>query len=451
MALQNIERFSLSYALLKYFSKFWHHRVFYRKVQYAHREKVPVNEHIIFTANHQNALMDALAIGYAFNNQPVFVARSDIFSNKLIGNILYWLKILPVYRIRDGYESLKKNELTFKKTVDVILNKNGFVILPEGNHAGFRRLRPLKKGFARIAFQSEEAEKFSLDIKIIPVGIEYEKYENYRATLLVVFGNPLEVSSFYHDYLENQAVALNKLKVALSEKMKPLMINIESKKYYSLYNELRKFYRHSAIIKLKLNQKSLFDAFKADKQFIASLVSYENACPEKIPELDEAMKEFLNLSKMIGFGVEELQRKNIGIFKLFIGFFGITIFSPFAFYGFVNNALAWQLPRFAASLINDKQFHSSLKYVLSMLLFPLFYIVQTIVFESIAGNWLQSLFYFISLPLSGIIAWHWWKFGLQLLRYTQFFVQKEKKSIHYIRINELYAKLMAFADKAFDK
>ena len=90
----------------------------------------------------------------------VFLARADIFKKKFIAAILYFLKILPVYRIRDGFSSLKGNDEIFTKTIDVLKNKNGLVILPEGDHSGFRRLRQLKKGICRVAFQSDEATDF---------------------------------------------------------------------------------------------------------------------------------------------------------------------------------------------------------------------------------------------------------------------------------------------------
>ena len=106
-----------------------------------------------------------------------FSLQGLIFSRrKMIASILYFLKILPVYRIRDGFSSLKGNDEIFLKTIDVLKNKNGLVILPEGDHAGFRRLRQLKKGICRVAFQSDEATGFNLKIKIIPVGIEYSNY-----------------------------------------------------------------------------------------------------------------------------------------------------------------------------------------------------------------------------------------------------------------------------------
>jgi len=173
MGKENIEKYSARYALLKTFAGFWHNNVFYRKVIVHGRENINPDHHLIFAPNHQNALMDALAVLFTHKGQPIFLARADIFKRKSIAAILYFLKILPVYRIRDGFSSLKSNDEIFSKTIDVLKHKNGLVILPEGDHSGFRRLRQLKKGICRIAFQSDEATGYNLKIKIIPVGIEF--------------------------------------------------------------------------------------------------------------------------------------------------------------------------------------------------------------------------------------------------------------------------------------
>ncbi len=107
----------------------------------------------------------------------LFFLPEPIFSKRnLLLQFSIFLKILPVYRMRDGFSSLKGNDDIFTKTIDVIKKKNGLVILPEGDHAGFRRLRQLKKGICRVAFQSDEATGFKLKIKIIPVGIEFSNY-----------------------------------------------------------------------------------------------------------------------------------------------------------------------------------------------------------------------------------------------------------------------------------
>ena len=216
MGKENIERYSTRYALLKSVAGFWHNTVFYRKVIVLGRENINPNHHLIFAPNHQNALMDALAVLFTQDGQLIFLARADIFKKKIVAAILYFLKILPVYRIRDGFRSLKGNDEIFTKTIDVLKSKNGLVILPEGDHAGFRRLRQLKKGICRVAFQADEATEFNLKIKIIPVGIEFSNYSRYRQVLTVVYGKPIEVSEFYELYKVSPEIALNELMARLS-------------------------------------------------------------------------------------------------------------------------------------------------------------------------------------------------------------------------------------------
>ncbi|MBE3094197.1 MAG: 1-acyl-sn-glycerol-3-phosphate acyltransferase, partial [Actinobacteria bacterium] len=203
MGKENIEKYSARYALLKSVAGFWHNNVFYRKVIVLGRENINPDHHLIFAPNHQNALMDALAVLFTQKRHLVFLARADIFKRKTIAAILYFLKMLPVYRIRDGFRSLKGNDEIFIKTIDVLKSKNGLVILPEGDHAGFRRLRQLKKGICRVAFQSDEATGFNLKIKIIPVGLEFSNYSRYRQVLTVVYGKPIEVSEFFGLYKES--------------------------------------------------------------------------------------------------------------------------------------------------------------------------------------------------------------------------------------------------------
>lgn len=450
MGLKNIEKYSVSYAVFKYWVKFWHDKVFYRKVEYVNRNKVPLNEHLIITANHQNALMDALAIEFSFYNQPVFVARSDIFSNKFIAAILYWLKILPVYRIRDGYDSLKKNQLVFEKTVDIILNKNAFVIMPEGNHAGYRRLRQLKKGFARIAFQTEEAKDFSLNIKIVPVGIDYECYTDYRSTLLVNFGEPLEVSDFYEQYKENPVIAYNKIRTALAEKIKPLMINIESEKYYELYNELRKMYRPFGIKRLNLNPRKLYDGFKVDKKLIAGIEKVEKEKPETVEKMNNLMSEFLTVLKKERFSDKEVRKNNVTLLKLLCSSLVLTLFAPIFLFGFTVNALQYFIPVKVAGIMKDRQFHSSFKFVLTMLLFPLFYLIETGIFYAFSQNWRHTLIFFVLLPVSAVLSWQWFRLYRKTKREWRFFVYKTKGSKTFESLLNLYNELISFAEKSFD-
>ncbi len=444
MGVENIEKYSRGFAVLKAYLRLWHHHIFYKKVVYVNREKVPLRQPVIFTPNHQNALMDALAIEFSFDNQFVFVARSDIFKNRFIASILYFFKILPVYRIRDGYESLKKNEMIFKKTLDIIRNKNGFVIFPEGNHAGIRRLRGLKKGFARIAFQAEEAGDFMLDMRVVPVGINYSDYEHFRSELLVVFGDAFPVSPYFEAFKENPAVAYNQLKKKLSEAIKPLIVHIESR-YYEACHFLMKAYTEKACRHLGLQPEKMYDRFRAGKKVVSALERFESGHPDEMEKLSGRTVEYLNLLKEMKLcdvsPVSSTAFAGKGLL-LATGF-------PFFVYGYLNNFFPWNISELTGRRIPDPQFRSSFKFVLSFLTFPMFYLVQSLaVYFFFAPGW-AAVVYFATLPLSAALAWNYGKFYKAWLYEFRYLRYRSKKDPGWLRAKSLFSSLMEDTERIF--
>lgn len=73
-----MKRWSPGYAALKSYITLVH-RIYYKKVFVQGKENIPANKPVIFAPNHQNALMDALAVISTVNKQPVFLARADMF------------------------------------------------------------------------------------------------------------------------------------------------------------------------------------------------------------------------------------------------------------------------------------------------------------------------------------------------------------------------------------
>ncbi len=436
MGFQNIEKKSFWYRVLFYYVRFWYRVVFYRKIVVINYDNVPENKSLIFTPNHQNALMDALAMLFSVKKQLVFMARSDIF--KKFATILYFLKILPIYRIRDGIDTLKKNQAVFDKTVDVLNAYNGLVILPEGNHAGIRRLRPLKKGFARIAFQTEETGKVKEGIGIVPVGIDYNDYTHCRSRKIIVFGKPILVAQFLDSYQENPAKGLNLIKNHLAKKMKELIINIESVEYYDLINELRVVYRKTMCLKTGRNPNSEADGFFADRQFVEIFDKAIASSPENVDMLNNDFQQLTSLLQDEKFGFRDLINKP-SVLKNAISILILVLTFPIFLYGWVNHLLAFQLPLSRARKVKDEIFHTSFIFVLTMLTFPIFYLLQTAAIWVMFSGWI-AVGYFISLPLSAVVAWKWknlYKKTVLNLRKIRFFNSHKAQ-----QANELLSNIM---------
>ncbi len=400
MGKENIEKYSGGYALLKAVAGFWHNNVFYRKVIVLGRDNIDPDQHIIFAPNHQNALMDALAALFTHKGQPVFLARADIFKNKTIAAILYFLKILPVYRIRDGFSSLKGNDEIFIKTIDVLRNRNGLVILPEGNHEGFRRLRQLKKGICRIAFQADEASDFNLKIKIIPVGLEYSNYSRYRQILTVVYGKPIEVSEFHRLYRESPEIALNELRSKLSYEMKRLIVHIDSEEDYEAIDELR------SIVNGRYSDRIRFPKLFRDRILIDKLnhLKVENLLLyRKICSLSLLVKQ---KAKELKIEYRLLAKKRHPLPLLIAGIAGILVSMPVFIFGNIFNLTILEIPNLQTRKTKDEQFRSTLKYGMSLamafVLVPVFLILSFIIFSP----WWFAIIIFLALPVSGLYAWY---------------------------------------------
>lgn len=402
MGKQNIEKYSAGYALLKTVAGFWHNNVFYRKVIVLDRENINPNDHIIFAPNHQNALMDALAVLFTQKGQNVFLARADIFKRKTLAAILYFLKILPVYRIRDGFSSLKSNDEIFIKTIDVLKNKNGLVILPEGDHAGFRRLRQLKKGICRVAFQSDEATDFSLKIKIIPVGLEYSNYSRYRQVLTVAYGKPIEVSDYFDSYKLNPERALNELRSRLSDEMKNIMVHIESEEDYEAIDELR------IMINGKYSDDIKVTKLFRDRILVRKMNQLKNTNETLYRRICSLSMSIKKKAKELNTDYRLLEKKKHPLGWLIAGMIGIIVTFPLFIYGNIFNLTFLEIPNLQIRKIKDPQFHSSIRYAISLLLafvfLPLYLILSLFIFSS----WWLGLLIFLTIPLSGLFAWNYY-------------------------------------------
>lgn len=401
MGRDNIEKYSARYAMLKQSAGFWHNKIFYRKIIVLGRENIDPDHHLIFAPNHQNALMDALAVLFTHKGQPVFLARADIFKKKIIASILYFLKILPVYRLRDGFSSLKDNDQIFLKTIDILRNKNGLIILPEGDHAGFRRLRQLKKGICRVAFHADEATGFTLRIKIIPVGIEFSNYSRFRQVLTVVYGKPVEVSDYYRLYKESPEKALNGLRDTLSTEMKNIMVHIESQEDYEAIDELRSIVNGKYSDDIK-RPKLFRDRLLIDK--LNRLKQIKPAVYHRICSLSLMIKK---RARDLKTSYRLLEKKKHPLGWLLTGLAGIFITLPLYLFGAIFTLTFLTLPEVQIRKTKDLQFHSSIRYGLSLVLafifMPLYLIISLVVFKP----WWLATAIFLTIPAAGIFAWNY--------------------------------------------
>lgn len=185
---------------------------------------IPPNKPVLFLANHQNALLDALVIAITAPRYCYFIARADVFKNRFAAKLLSLLNMRPVYRLRDGIKSIPNNKNTFTWASNVLLRNECLLFFPEGNHSLLRRVRPLSKGFTRIIDEALMANPL-LDLQIIPVGINYTDHTGFRGSVSIYYGEAVSAHAYKNDLLLLRSV--------IEEKLKLLTIHVENETTYS--------------------------------------------------------------------------------------------------------------------------------------------------------------------------------------------------------------------------
>ena len=436
MSRRNIEKYSGRYAILKKIVGFWHNNVFYRKIIVLGLDNVNPDKHMIFAPNHQNALMDALAVLFTLKGQPIFLTRADVFKNKFIARLLYFLKMLPVYRIRDGFRSVIGNDETFDKTVDVIRNKRGLVILPEGNHAGFRMLRQLKKGICRVAFQAEAASDFKLNIQIIPVGLEFTHYFRYREVLTVIYGKPIEVSEYHELYRKNPEVALNELRSRLSSEMKKIIVHIESEEDYEAINELRAIINDRYSDKIKI-PKLFRDRMLVDKMNslkVSNLPLYRKICSLSL--------EVKKMAAELKTSYRYLAKKKHPLGWLLAAALGLVATFPLFLYGNIFNMTFLEFPNLQSRKIRDEQFRSTIKFGLSLAIYFILTPVILILMLVFIPKWWLALLIFLSLPVAGLFAWNYYLLLMRVIGGFRIRYYLRKKNSDFMKLKKNHEELV---------
>lgn len=405
LKLQKVKREGFGYKFFKILASLFHNLIFYKKVSYIGRENIPKDKPVLMGPNHQNALMDASAIicSSSTNVNQTFLARSDIFGTDLQGNFLLSLKILPVYRIRDGKEKLAKNEEIFNLSVEILEKNKTLVIFPEAQHTPFRSLIQLKKGLMRIAFHTAKKNNFEIDLNILPVGIYYENYYNYRSKLLIQYGKPLKIIDYKERYEENPQAAFLSLRNDLKKAMIPLAIHIKNKKYYQVYENSRQLFDEMVAKEEKLNLKIMIDKFKADKKIIDVLDNVLETEPEKFEVFQQKVTSYFDKLKELKIK-DYLFEKPVSFVGNFLTSLFWIILLPINLIGFVNFSGTICLLEVLVKKFKDQQFHSSVRFVLGLFLPIIWTIIGAGLLWIFVNVWWITLgFVLIQWPL--MIAW----------------------------------------------
>ncbi len=342
----------------------------FRRYEVVGLDKIPQNAACIFSANHTNTLMDALVLLKMNREKKVFIARGDIFKKPLIAKFMRFCRILPIYRIRDGFKSVKDNNSEIiDQAVDVIRDEVKLFLYPEATHRTKHSLRQLSKGIFHIALKANEEFGHEKPVYIIPTGIEYGDYFRYRSTALINIGEPINVTEYVNQHKdENEAVIMNGLRELLTERMSKLISFIpDNEENYEAIWEMTK-------IKSGLLDGSLEKRLERNQKTIKEILEWKEREPEKAEESFKKVNKFIKERKKKGISVTSVTNGNISgtvLWKTFLVLLELPLYVATA----VATLPIWAVTMMLKNVFKDKAWGNTVSFAVETILHPILMII----------------------------------------------------------------------------
>ncbi|WP_353483133.1 1-acyl-sn-glycerol-3-phosphate acyltransferase, partial [Haliscomenobacter sp.] len=198
--------------------------LFFRKIYFANEERIPRDKPIILAINHPTGFLEPIIMAVLLSKPLHFLVRGDFFSKKFYGTLLRALHMIPIFRMRDttGFSGVKSNFSTFEACYAGLKEGKIIMIFPEGRTVLEKRLRPLQRGLVRIAFGTLERYPEIEDLYVVPVGVNFTDGLQPRGEVMINFGEPLSMRSFYQTGANSEGDAL--LETLATEMAKNIVI-----------------------------------------------------------------------------------------------------------------------------------------------------------------------------------------------------------------------------------
>lgn len=285
--------------------------------------------------------------------------------------------MLPIFRKSDAKNNNAKNLITFDLVADLFKRKRLVMIFPEGYCVIEKRLRPLSKGTARMAFHACEKHGFDLDLKIVPAGLNYTKPFGIRGKLYYNCGEPIALNDYKELYESDPNRAIVKVTEELERRMKAIIIHV-NKGLDKTAEDLFEIYGNDNKERvLPIVEHNKDTAFNIEKSIADQLNHLQSEKPEQLNQLEEQCKEYR--SKLAEFKVSDalFSLNKSGSASRWIY---LILLAPIWIYGFLTNFFIFRFAKnYPAKLIKSNVFYSSLRIGLIMISYWVYFLLILII------------------------------------------------------------------------
>lgn len=353
---------------------------FYKRIQVKNLAELNVKGPVIIAMNHPNAFTDPIYIAYlSYPLRVSYLARGDAFKPGLVSYLLEKIGIVPIFRIQDGgKEGLKKNDETYQRVNQLLARNSKIIVFAEGLCIQERRLRPLKKGVARMVFGAYEAINND-NLMVIPIGVNYNQPDKFRSNVFYNVGKPIYVKDFIEEYKQNPAKTQNRFLQQLEPKMKELITHINDKKNDATVLFVEELCKRDLLEQKGLNYKNLEHDFIVLKELTEKVNGAAENKPELVHEFTTEAKAYfreLENNRLRDWLINPNQNKRITALTILFRYLLLLLGSPLYLAGVIGNYLPLFLThKITKKSIKHAEFYSSIAIGVGMVLFWINYLL----------------------------------------------------------------------------
>jgi glycerol-3-phosphate O-acyltransferase / dihydroxyacetone phosphate acyltransferase len=238
--------------------------------------------------------------------------------------------------------------------------------------------------------------------------------------VLVSFGEAVPVAPYLDAYSADAVPAVDALTTAIQWAMEAQVVHVDRIDAAALVRAVEELYRSELVRQLREERglaERQIDLFRLSRTIVDAVNHFKGRDPERVERVWQRIQGYRALLADYHVKDEAVQARlgsRPGRRRLRLTWQAV-LGLPFFAYGTVVNALPFFLPRWLTHRLAHKETdYATTRLLASIVAFPLFWALETWLVARLAGpRW--ALLFLLSLPVSGVLAYHYLR-GLARLR-----------------------------------
>ena len=370
--------------------------IFYRKEKTHNEDYFKTPGPCIIYGNHPNTMVDVLNVAKKKNAIVHFLANAGMFSTVITNWFFTTFFCIKVERPKDVPGKRIDNSASLKYSADFLSRYGTLYIAAEGTSKMERRLRDLKTGGVRIAFDAMQKNNWELPLCFLPVGITYESPKLARYDLFYNFGKPIWVKDYKERFEKEPKKTIKLLTSDIQSSMQDLLLHTEPNDddVDKLVQKLECIYRNE-------NGNEHTEQFFISKKWIAKLLDLKYNDTVNFQTIKIKINSYCENITKHKITDKSVQDKGSYFGRILLFVLG----GLFALCGWLNNLFAFYLPDYIIRKLKlYPGYTATVKLLLVISLFPPIYWVQYKLLSTFGTFPKYYLLYVLAVAVLGFIA-----------------------------------------------